>query len=88
MYGLQLNDAEAEARLRIVQMLVERGAPLDVVDDTYGTPPLVWAMHAWLVEKRKRDDDYRAVLRLLARAGATIKPEWLGDERVREVLAE
>ncbi|HEX9936037.1 MAG TPA: ankyrin repeat domain-containing protein [Longimicrobium sp.] len=76
------------AHVALAELLVERGAPLDVVDDRYGTPPMVWAMHAWLVEKKRgRDDDYRAVLRLLARAGATIEPDWLDDERVRDALA-
>lgn len=76
------------AHVALAELLVERGAPLDVVDETYATPPFVWAMHAWLVEKKRgRDDDYRAVLRLLARAGATLEPEWLEDERVRDALA-
>lgn len=82
-----LHVAAYQGFVALAELLVGRRAPLDVVDDTYGTPPFVWAMHAWLAEKRKRDDDYRAVLRLLARAGATIKPEWMGDERVREALA-
>ncbi|HEU4562020.1 MAG TPA: ankyrin repeat domain-containing protein [Longimicrobium sp.] len=81
-----LHIAAYEGHAALAELLVQRGAPLDVVDDTYGTPPFVWAMHAWLVEKRKRDDDYRAVLRLLARAGAKVEPEWLEDERVREAV--
>lgn len=81
-----LHVAAYQGFAELAELLVQRGAPLDVVDDTYGTPPFVWAIHAWLVEKRKRDDEYGAVLRLLARAGATIEPEWREDERVREAL--
>ena len=67
----------------LVELLLGRGAPVNVRDDRYGTPPLVWALHAWLVEKRKPDDAYRAILRMLAGAGAEVKPEWLDDDRLR-----
>lgn len=49
----------------------------------YGTPPLVWALHAWLVEHRTNENGYRNVLRMLADAGADVKPKWLDDERLR-----
>jgi hypothetical protein len=67
----------------LVQLLLERGAPVNVTDDVYGTPPLVWAMHAWLVENRSNAEAYRSVLRILADAGADVKPEWLDDDRLR-----
>lgn len=68
---------------RLVEMLLKRGAPFDVIDDTYGTPPLVWALHAWLVERRSDAEGYRSVLRLLASAGAEVKSEWIDDDRLR-----
>ena len=68
----------------LVAMLLERGAPVDVTDAVYGTPPLVWALHAWLAENRTNAEDYRAVIRLLLAKGAKVKAEWLGDERLRE----
>jgi hypothetical protein len=55
---------------------------VNVPDDVYGTTPLVWALHAWLVEGRKDETSYRAVVRLLADAGAIVKPEWIDDDRV------
>jgi hypothetical protein len=67
----------------LVALLLERGAPVNVTDRVYGTPPLVWAMHAWLAERRSNAADYRAVLRLLADAGAEVKAERLDDERLR-----
>ena len=67
----------------LVEMLMKRGAPVDVDDDVHGTPPLVWALHAWLVEHRGDADGYRSVLRMLANAGADVKPEWIDDDRLR-----
>ena len=65
----------------LVELLLARGAPVDVNDAVYGTPPLVWALHAWLAEGRRNAGDYRAIVRRLVAAGAQMKPEWL--ERVR-----
>jgi hypothetical protein len=67
----------------LVELLLARGAPVNVADPVHGTPPLVWALHAWLAERRSNADDYKAVLRLLAEAGAEVKREWIDDERVR-----
>lgn len=67
----------------LVELLIERGAPLDVTDSVYGTPPLVWALHAWLAESRRNAEDYKAILRLLAGAGAKVERKWLDDDRLR-----
>jgi ankyrin repeat protein len=67
----------------LVELLLARGAPVDVNDAVYGTPPVVWALHAWLAERRSNADDYKAVLRLLADAGAAVRREWIDDERIR-----
>jgi ankyrin repeat protein len=67
----------------LVELLLDRGAPVDVADPVHGTPPLVWALHAWLAESRSNADDYRAVLRLLAAAGAEVKRGWIDDDRIR-----
>jgi hypothetical protein len=78
-----LHIAAYSGHAALVQLLLERGAPIDVVDGPYHTPPLVWALHAWLVENREPADAYRRVLRLLAEAGATVKQQWIDDDRVR-----
>jgi len=67
----------------LVTLLLERGAPNNVNDAVHGTPPLVWALHAWLVERRGDSNAYHAVLNLLVESGAPVKPEWLDDERLR-----
>ena len=73
----------------LVELLLARGAPVNVNDAVYGTPPLVWAMHAWLAEGRRNAADYRAIIRMLLAAGAEVEAEWA--ERVRgdaELYAE
>jgi hypothetical protein len=67
----------------LVELLLRRGAPVNVTDAVYGTPPLVWALHAWLVEGRTDADSSRAVVRMLADAGAEVRPEWLTDDLLR-----
>jgi len=78
-----LHLAAYEGRAAIVELLIRRGAPVDVTDDVYGTTPLVWALHAWLAEGREDQQPYRTVARLLADAGAVVKMEWIDDDRVR-----
>ncbi len=68
----------------LVELLLQRGAPVNVTDAVYGTPPLVWALHAWLAENRINAEDYKAVLQLLVNAGAEVKREWIEDGRIRE----
>ena len=73
----------------LVELLLARGAPVNVNDAVYGTPPLVWALHAWLAEGRRNAADYRAIIRMLLAAGAEVKAEWA--ERVQgdaELYAE
>ena len=67
----------------LVELLLERGAPVNATDAVYETPPLVWALHAWLVDGREQADAYRAVLHQLVDAGAEVMPEWLDDDRLR-----
>jgi len=78
-----LHIAAYNGHAALVSLLLSRGAPVDVTDSTYGTPPLVWALHAWLAERRDNATAYRAVLLRLVEAGARVKGEWIDDERVR-----
>jgi hypothetical protein len=66
----------------LVELLLRRGAAVNLNDRKYGTPPVVWALHAWLVDQRDAGE-YPAVLRLLSAAGAEVKREWLDDDRIR-----
>jgi hypothetical protein len=78
-----LHLASYEGRVAIAELLLRRKAPVNVTDDLHGTTPLVWALHAWLVEGRKDQESYRTVVRMLVEAGAVVKAEWIDDARVR-----
>jgi len=78
-----LHLAAYEGRVAIVDLLLRRGAPVNVTDDVHGTTPLVWALHAWLAEGRTDQESYRGVVRLLGEAGARVQAEWIDDARVR-----
>lgn len=78
-----LHVAAYQGNPELVGLLLKRHAPVNVTDAVYGTPPLVWALHAWLVEDRPSENGYRIVLGMLAEAGADVKPEWLEDDRLR-----
>lgn len=78
-----LHVAAYQGDAAMVQLLLRRGAPLDVTDQVYRTPPMVWALHAWLREDRQDGMAYAAILRTLAAAGAKVQREWLDDPRLR-----
>ena len=74
----------------LVRLLLDHEAPVNVADQVYGTPPIVWALHAWLAEGKGPDARYHAVLKDLAEHGATVERRHLDDERLRaapELLA-
>jgi ankyrin repeat protein len=65
------------AHLDLVQLLLSRHAPVDVIDERWEATPLMWALHAWGNEPRVPPERYYAVVQMLVAAGATVKPEWL-----------
>jgi hypothetical protein len=79
-----LHIASYTGSVDVVKALLRRGGSVNVIDAVYKTPPLVWALHAWLVESRRNVDDYRAVIRALVEAGAEVRREWIDDDRLRE----
>jgi ankyrin repeat protein len=78
-----LHVAAYRGNFALVELLLKCGAPVNVTDSVHGTPPLMWALHAWLAQRHEQTDTYRTVLRLLVDAGAEVKPEWLDDDRLR-----
>ena len=78
-----LHVAAYNGHAEIVKLLLRHGADANAVDAVYGTPPLVWALHAWLVDGRRNAEDYGATLRALVEGGATVKPEWIDNEWLR-----
>jgi Ankyrin repeats (3 copies) len=67
----------------LVELLLRHGAPLEVTDTVYGTPPVVWALHAWLIENRPDAEAYTRILHALVGAGAKVKRERLDHDRLR-----
>ncbi len=85
-----LHVASFRGDVAMVALLLRHGAPLDVTDAVYGTPPLVWALHAWLTEQRPEAEAYRRIVLTLVEAGAAVPPATLDDARLAaepEVLA-
>jgi ankyrin repeat protein len=72
-----LHAAALGGHVDVVKLLLQRGTPLDVTDSTWGTPPIVWAMHGWGTNPSVPSARYNEVVMLLANAGAAVKPEWL-----------
>jgi ankyrin repeat protein len=66
-----------------VELLLNRHAPIDAVDESFGTTPLSWALYSWAGEPEASRDRYYAVVALLVAAGAAVSPEWLEYETIR-----
>jgi hypothetical protein len=78
-----LHAAAFQGDTALVELLVRHGAPLDVADLVYATPPITWALHAWLIEERPDAHAYTRIVVALAAAGAKVKREWLERDRLR-----
>jgi hypothetical protein len=78
-----LHVAAYQGDAELVELLLRHHAPVNVTDQVYGTPPLIWALHAWLTENRPEAETYARILRALVAAGAKVKRERLDDDRLR-----
>ncbi|MBL0940542.1 MAG: ankyrin repeat domain-containing protein [Gemmatimonadaceae bacterium] len=67
----------------LVQLLLSLGANVHQIDRQYRTTPMVWALHAWLVDNKQPAAAYPTIVSLLLDAGALVKPDWVDDDRVR-----
>jgi hypothetical protein len=78
-----LHHAAYGGHAAIVALLLARGAPVNVKDETWEGTPLGWALHAWSqAPADSKSERYYEVVGLLIRAGAAVHPEWLDDERI------
>jgi hypothetical protein len=72
-----LHWAAYSGNLQIVKLLVARGSPLEVKDETWANTPLGWALHGWEYPspefKRPR---HAEVVKVLVGAGARIESRW------------
>jgi ankyrin repeat protein len=78
-----LHVAAYGAQVEVVRLLLQRGASVDVTDETWGTTPLVWALHAWSEEPKAPAGRYYDVVAVLVAAGASVRPDLLADPGIR-----
>jgi len=81
--------AAFHGHLELVRLLLDRRAPLDVVDTDHHGTPLAWALYGSLHGWRCATGNYAAVVEALLDAGATPPPGTADNgasEDVREVL--
>jgi ankyrin repeat protein len=72
----------------LVALLIERGAPVDLVDPRYEVTPLGFAIYDCVVEKRHPEGEFARVTKALLDAGSPWEAlEFpFGDERIDDVM--
>ena len=77
-----LHVAAFHGQIDVVKALLRHGARVHVIDKTWGTPPLVWALTGWDRPRTGQDDYYEVVARLVA-AGANVTSDLLAWAKVK-----
>lgn len=70
--GTVLHMAAWVGNVELIQLLLNRGVDIHVLDPTHGSSPLSWAAYG-SVNRRPTGGDYAGAIELLVRAGADIK---------------
>jgi hypothetical protein len=78
-----LHVAAFHGHVGVVNALLGRGARLEVIDKTWGTPPLIWALTGWSREPGTDVGRYYDVIARLVGAGAKVEPDLLDWEKTR-----
>jgi hypothetical protein len=66
-----------------VKLLLSHKARVEVIDKTWGTAPLTWALTGWSQESPPDADRFYDVIAQLVAAGANVTPDLLERERTR-----
>ena len=86
-----LHIAAYHAHVEVMRVLLAHGAPVNVDDATWHTPPIVWALQGWGDTDAPRERYYEAVT-LLLHAGAVVPdriltdPSVVGDPRMASLI--
>ena len=68
----------------IVNLLLDKGAPVEAKEERFGGTPLSWALYGWRQpESGSQRERYEGVVARLVKAGATVRSEWLADDSVK-----
>ena len=78
-----LHGAAWGGHVDVVRLLIGHNAPLDARDETWHTPPLVWALEGWRTRHAAPLSRYKEIVALLVNAGAPVKADWLEDPNIR-----
>lgn len=76
------------AHAQIVELLLDRGARVDVKDQSHQSTPLEWAVFAWSNSGDSKRFEYYKVVAMLVRAGAVPEPNWFENASNRESAAK
>jgi hypothetical protein len=72
-----------------VSLLLDRGAPVNAKDESFGGTPLEWALYQWGNSPYwAARGSYYEVAAMLVRAGGVIDPAWAGDDPERRRAME
>jgi ankyrin repeat protein len=84
-----LHNAAWSGDAALVDLLISRGHPVDLVDPHYNSTPLGYAIHDCIVEKRHPEGDFARVVESLLKAGCPWDPSIYptGDQRIDEVFS-
>jgi ankyrin repeat protein len=83
-----LHNAAWAGSADLVDLLIERGHPVDIVDPVYNATPLGFAIHDCTVEKRHPEGEFERVVRSLLKAGSPwdARNYPTGDARLDDVF--
>jgi len=82
-----LHWAAHEGYADTVRLLLDRGASIEVTDESYGGTPLGWALYGWGNRHPRERRQYYETVALLVGAGATLDPQWFHGDPDRERAA-
>ncbi len=78
-----LHVAAFHGHVNVVSILLRRGASVDPIDKTWGTPPIVWALTGWSRKPAEMAERYYDVVSRLVAAGAQVSKDLLDWDEAR-----